>query len=441
MARVGPARRDLPDGLHDRSCVVPLADCQCRASGRQSPRVGRHRCVPAGGGLDRREHSRREAAGGRRHHSLFLRQPRRVLRLDGRPRCVRSVIDFAGAAEVVERGVGDRAFPAAVVEVGSRDGVLWQQAFGRLDHDADAAVTRADTIFDLASLTKVIATTSLVMRLVERGTVRLNHPIRNWIPEWRGNDREHVTVRSLLSHSSGLTAWLPFFRDHTGRQEFQHAICSLPLEYQPDTQSIYSDLGFILLGFIVEDAGGGPFQRQAEALLSELTAAPLLFNPPADLRASIAPTENDPWRGRRLIGEVHDENCWALGGAAGHAGLFGTAAAVGDFARAILGALNGSDSRLATPKTARTFVTRAGIPGSRALGWDTMLPTSSCGTKMSASAFGHTGFTGTTLWIDPERGIYVVFLTNRVNPTRENTTIQRVRPALHDAVIDAVDGA
>jgi len=351
------------------------------------------------------------------------------------------VIDFAGAAEVVERGVGDRAFPAAVVEVGSRDGVLWQQAFGRLDHDADAAVTRADTIFDLASLTKVIATTSLVMRLVERGTVRLNHPIRNWIPEWRGNDREHVTVRSLLSHSSGLTAWLPFFRDHTGRQEFQHAICSLPLEYQPDTQSIYSDLGFILLGFIVEDAGGGPFQRQAEALLSELTAAPLLFNPPADLRASIAPTENDPWRGRRLIGEVHDENCWALGGAAGHAGLFGTAAAVGDFARAILGALNGSDSRLATPKTARTFVTRAGIPGSRALGWDTMLPTSSCGTKMSASAFGHTGFTGTTLWIDPERGIYVVFLTNRVNPTRENTTIQRVRPALHDAVIDAVDGA
>jgi CubicO group peptidase (beta-lactamase class C family) len=162
----------------------------------------------------------------------------------------------------------------------------------------------------------------------------------------------------------------------------------------------------------------------------ELTAAPLLFNPPSGLRASIAPTEHDPWRGRCLIGEVHDENCWALGGAAGHAGLFGTAAAVGDFARVMLGALNGSDSRLATPRTARPFVTRAGVPGSRALGWDTMLPTSSCGTKMSASAFGHTGFTGTTLWIDPERGIYVVFLTNRVNPTRENTAIQRVRPAL-----------
>ncbi len=347
--------------------------------------------------------------------------------------------DFAGAADIVRRAVGERAFPAAVVEVGSRDGALWQQAFGRLDYESGAPVTRIDSVFDLASLTKVIATTSLVMRFVDRGNLALNHPVGNWIPEWRGHDREHVTVRSLLSHSSGLTAWLPFFRDHKGRQEFQHAICSLPLEYEPDTQSIYSDLGFILLGFIVEDAGGGPFWRLAETLLSEVTTAPLLFNPPAEWRPSIAPTEFDAWRGRRLIGEVHDENCWALGGAAGHAGLFGTAPAVGDFARAMLSALNGTDSRLATPTTARTFTTRAGVPGSRALGWDTMLPTSSCGTKISASAFGHTGFTGTTLWLDPQRGIYVVFLTNRVNPTRENTAIQRIRPALHDAVIEALD--
>ena len=346
--------------------------------------------------------------------------------------------DFSGAAEVVQRGVNEHAFPAAVVEVGRSDTVLWQQAFGRLDFDADAPATRADTIFDLASLTKVIATTSLVMRLVERGTLALDLPIRERIPEWRGRDREHVLLRSLLSHSSGLTAWLPFFRDYSGRQDFQHAICALPLEYEPDTQSIYSDLGFMLLGFIAEDAGDDPFARQVDHLLRRITARPLLFNPPADLRSNIAPTEHDAWRGRRLVGEVHDENCWALGGAAGHAGLFGTAGAVGDFARAMLGALNGTDGRLGRVKTVRTFVTRAGVPGSRALGWDTMLPTSSCGTRMSASAFGHTGFTGTTLWIDPERGIYVVFLTNRVNPTRENTAIQRVRPALHDAVIAAV---
>ena len=259
--------------------------------------------------------------------------------------------DFAPAAEIVQRGVDERAFPAAVVEVGTRGGVLWQQAFGRLDYDAESAPTQVDTIFDLASLTKVIATTSLVMRLVERGTLALSDPIRRWIPEWRGKDREHVTLRSLLTHSSGLTAWLPFYRDHTGRQEFQHAICSLPLEYPPDTQSIYSDLGFMLLGFIIEDAGGRPFQSQATQLLSALTAAPLLFNPPAELRPSIAPTEHDPWRGRRLVGEVHDENCWALGGAAGHAGLFGTAKAVGDFARAVLGALEGTRC---TARDART---------------------------------------------------------------------------------------
>ena len=178
------------------------------------------------------------------------------------------MIDFARAAEIVQRGVDERAFPAAVVEVGTSGEVLWQQAFGRLDHDAESAADAADTIFDLASLTKVIATTSLVMRLVEQRQLALSDRIGNWIPDWRGHDREHVTLRSLLTHSSGLTAWLPFYRDHTGRQEFQHAICSLPLEYPPDTQAIYSDLGFILLGFIIEDAGGRPFESQAEQLLT-----------------------------------------------------------------------------------------------------------------------------------------------------------------------------
>ncbi|HKY21522.1 MAG TPA: serine hydrolase domain-containing protein [Vicinamibacterales bacterium] len=345
---------------------------------------------------------------------------------------------FAKAAEIVQRGHEARAYPAAVVETGTREGVAWQQAFGTLDYDEESPATQQDTIFDLASLTKVIATTSLAMQLIEQGTLALSDRIADCISDWRGRDREDVTLRSLLTHSSGLTAWLPFYRDYSGRTDFQHAICSLPLEYGPETQSIYSDLGFILLGFIIEDAGGQPFERQAGELMKQLTSEPLLFNPPPALRPRIAPTEHDPWRGRRLIGEVHDENCWALGGAAGHAGLFGTASAVGGFARTVLAALDSGDARLASAATLRTFVTRAGAAsGSRALGWDTMLPTSSCGTKMSASAFGHTGFTGTTLWIDPERGVYVVFLTNRVNPSRENTAIHQIWPALHDAVMEA----
>ena len=346
---------------------------------------------------------------------------------------------FANAAGVIQRGIDQGAFPAAVLEVGTSRGVLAQQAFGRLDRDPESPPTRIDTVFDLASLTKVIATTTLMMRLVDHGRLRLEQPIREWIPQWRGKDREHVRLRSLLAHSSGLTAWLPFYRDHSGRQDFQHAICTLPLEYAPDSQSIYSDLGFMLLGFAIEDAGAKPFDAQVAAMLADITAAPMMFNPPLELRPVIAPTEHDGWRGRRLVGEVHDENCWALGGAAGHAGLFGTSAAVGDFARAMLSSLAGFDSRLTHPATARLFVTPAAIAGSsRALGWDTMLPTSSCGTHMSASAFGHTGFTGTSLWIDPDRDVYVVLLTNRVNPTRENTMIQQVRPAVHDAILTAL---
>jgi CubicO group peptidase (beta-lactamase class C family) len=288
----------------------------------------------------------------------------------------------------------------------------------------------------------------------------LEDHIGHWVPEWRGKDREEVRIRALLSHSAGLTAWLPFYRDYTGRAEFQHAICALPLEYEPGTQSVYSDLGFILLGFILEDAGLASFVEQTQALMSQLTARPLLFNPPADQRSNIAPTERDPWRGRLLVGEVHDENAWALGGAAGHAGLFGTASAVGDVARAWLTRRAGPFRlRMKLPRTAvalaeavgpaviseelvSKFVRRAEVPGSsRALGWDTMLPTSSCGTKMSGAAIGHTGFTGTSLWIDPQRGVYVVFLTNRVHPTRDNDAIQRVRPALHDAVMEVVGSA
>lgn len=345
---------------------------------------------------------------------------------------------FAKAAEIVQRGRDERAFPAAVVEAGTREGVLWQQAFGRLDYDEESPATRTDTIFDLASLTKVIATASLMMQLVEQRKLAVEDRVADRLSEWRGRDRESVTLKSLLTHSAGLTAWLPFYRDHTGRTDFQHAICSLPLEYPPETQSIYSDLGFMLLGFIIEDAGERPFEQQADLLLKRVTAEPLLFNPPSELRSAIAPTEHDLWRGRRLIGEVHDENCWGLGGAAGHAGLFGTAKAVGDFARAVLAGLEGRDSTLASASTMRAFVTRASPSSSRALGWDTMLRTSSCGTRMSPSAFGHTGSTGTTLWIDPDRGIYVVFLTNRVNPSRENTAIQQIRPALHDAVLGAM---
>jgi CubicO group peptidase (beta-lactamase class C family) len=361
--------------------------------------------------------------------------------------------EFRETVRIVADAIAAGAFPGASIEVGRAAGPRWLHTAGTFAGADDAREVEPATIYDLASLTKVIVTTTLAMRAVDDGVLALDDRVAAWLPAWRGADREAVTVRDLLAHCSGLPAWLPFFRDCTGRAEFEPEICRTALEYPPRTQAIYSDLGFILLGFVLEAArakrtranstregiraafdSATTLAGQFKALASYLSPEPLCFNPPRYWRGRIAPTEHDPFRGRLLVGEVHDENAWALGGTAGHAGLFGTAAAVGAFARAALRTLGG-ERILARPNTIQAFIRRADIPGSsRALGWDTMRPTSSCGTALSPSAIGHTGFTGTSLWIDWERDFYVVLLTNRVYPTRENERIREIRPRLHDAV-------
>ena len=360
---------------------------------------------------------------------------------------------FAGASFLLRSGVTAGAYPGASIEVGRRETVIWRGAFGSLTYEEHAQAVGADTIYDLASLTKVIATATLTMRAIDEGLLTLDDLVADWIADWKGADRQPVTIRHLLAHSSGLTAYLPFFRDHTGRVEFEQAIARMPLEYQPGTRSIYSDLGFILLGFILETARSGASRSatpgvfdpsaslaaQFNRIATLVTDQPLTFLPPRAWRARIAPTEHDSWRGRTPRGEVHDENAWALGGTAGHAGLFGTAAAVGAFARATLHTIAGKPI-LAQPEAMQTFIQRANVPGSsRALGWDTMRPTSSCGSLMSSTAIGHTGFTGTSLWIDWERDFYVVLLTNRVHPTRENHLLKGLRPRIHDAVVEELE--
>jgi CubicO group peptidase (beta-lactamase class C family) len=343
---------------------------------------------------------------------------------------------FETARLVLERAVLDRAFPAATIEVGNSGQPLWRQAFGRLTFDADSSPTRDDTIFDLASLTKVLATTALVMRQVERGALGLNDPVVRHVPAWRDEGAVVVTIRDLLAHCSGLPAHVPLYRDHTGRTAFEDAIVRTPLAYEPRTTSVYSDLGFMLLGFILDRIAS--IETQFDTMRLQMGGIQdLQFNPPPLWKSRTAPTRVDPWRERLLVGEVDDDNAYALGGAAGHAGLFGTVASVGECARHWLQVLDGRTG-VFTAETARAFVARrTDIPGSsRALGWDTMLPTSSCGTRMSTQAFGHVGFTGTSLWIDPERSIYVALLTNRVHPSPDNQAVTGVRPAVHDAVIE-----
>ena len=342
---------------------------------------------------------------------------------------------FDRVAAIIRDAHERQLFPAAVIEVGTSEDVLWCDAVGRLTYDSSAAPATEQTIFDLASLTKPVVTASVAMRLEEAGRLRLADRVARWLPHWTGHDRSLVTLRDLLEHCTGLTAWLPIYREARLRAEFEPAIARVALEYTPWTQSIYSDLGFMLLAFVLEDAGGAPLDQLIAPVLNGLE---LCFNPSAALRPRIAPTEVDTFRGRLLVGEVHDENAWALDGVAGHAGLFGTAPALGAFARLVLRTLQ-RDTDLGRRETILRFVTRSTVPrSSRALGWDTMLPTSSCGTRMSPRAFGHTGFTGTSLWIDPESGIYVAFLTNRVHPSRDREGFASVRPAVHDAVMAAL---
>lgn len=345
---------------------------------------------------------------------------------------------FDAARRALEDGVARRVFPSAVIEVGKPTQVLWSEEFGRLRFGDQAAPTRHDTIYDLASLTKVLATTPLVMQQIEHGVLGLDDPVADHIGGWRARDRADVTLRDLLSHCSGLPDHRPYYRTIASRAAFEHAICSEPLAYTPRTQAIYSDLGFILLGFVLSPGADLP-SRLATLLAQMSVVDPLQFGAPPQWLWRVAPGWHDPWRGRLLVGEVDDENAAALGGCAGHAGLFGTASAVGACARHILQVLDGRTGAF-TRETLMAFITRrSDIPSSsRALGWDTMLTTSSCGTRMSPRAFGHTGFTGTSLWIDPDNGVYVVLLTNRVHPDREDRGIQEVRRSVHDAVMSAL---
>ena len=329
---------------------------------------------------------------------------------------------FDAAARVLRDAIDAHVFPAAAAEVGSSDGVMWQASLGALTFDDAAPPTEIATPFDLASLTKVLGTTTGIMRLIDAGALDLGEPVSSFFEEWRGSDREAATVRDLLEHASGLSARLvdPPGR---GRREFEHDICAMPLECPPRSRSIYSDLGFILLGFILSDRG-----------------APLVCAMTPEARRRAAPTramDEDVRRGQLLVGEVHDSYAAALGGLAGHAGMFGSAPEVGRIARTILRAARGETGMPPPfgPALVRQFTTKSTVPGSsRALGWDTMLPTSSCGTRMSASAFGHVGFTGTSLWIDPARDRYFVLLTNRACGGGTIDQMRDVRRAFHDAL-------
>jgi len=355
---------------------------------------------------------------------------------------------FPTAHAVLERAIAEQAFPGAAYGILYKNEVIALDAAGRFTYDESAPEVLPATIFDLASVTKVIATTAAAMLLYDRGILDLDSHLGDILPGFvigmePGSGKQRVALRMLLAHSSGLPGYARLFETHHTPEAMLRACLRLPLEAQPGTRAEYSDIGFILLGKAIEVLSGDFLARFcAREIFTPLGLAATRFCPPEDWRPHIPPTENDTqFRQRILQGEVQDENCFALGGAAGHAGVFSNTLDVLHFAACILNqgkTLTGQ--QLFNEDTVRLFATRQSEPAgtSRALGWDTPTQPSSSGKYFSQQAIGHLGYAGTSLWIDPEKNIAVVLLTNRTWPDRSNKSIQQVRPAFHDAVMGAM---
>lgn len=338
----------------------------------------------------------------------------------------------------------DSAFPGAVLAAGRAGRPTLFAAVGHYGVDDPTRVDTA-TVYDLASLTKVVGLTTVCMLLVHEGKLDLDAPVQRYVPAFKGTNKERVTMRHLLTHSSGLPAWRPLYTEATTRASAFALADTTPLSAEPGTTSVYSDIGAMVLTQAVEQITG----ERLDALLERRVLAPLGMNdtrylPPDAWRARIAPTERSQ-DGTIIRGTVHDENAWRLGGVSGHAGLFSTAPDMARFLEWLLDVWHGRLTPGRRPEIpsglVQEWTRRQNLPpgSSRALGWDTPSgPNSSAGTKLGPLAFGHTGFTGTSIWIDPEKDLFIILLTNRVNPTRENNRIGRVRPAVADLVATAL---
>ncbi|MGI9180729.1 MAG: serine hydrolase domain-containing protein [Longimicrobiaceae bacterium] len=353
-------------------------------------------------------------------------------------------LSFGGllrAEEAVRAEVRRGAFPGAALAIGRRDKVVVEMGLGFAGWGpAEAEVDPDNTVYDLASLTKVLATTTAVMLLVEDGRMSLDAPVARYLPEFQGPSKGRVTVRHLLTHTSGLPAgseiWAP-----TPEGSLARAI-AVPLKYAPGARVEYSDIGFIVLWAATERAAGRPlFRMLDERVFSPLGMLSTTFLP-GDGCSRCAPTGRLP-DGTVLRGRVHDMNARRLGGIAGHAGLFSTAHDLTRFASMLASGGELEGVRVLQEETIRLFTRRQPAAGTRTLGWDTPAAngTGSAGARISPRAFGHTGFTGTSLWIDPDRGTWVVLLANRTYEPRASNGIQALRRTVHDRVAAAVDGA
>jgi CubicO group peptidase (beta-lactamase class C family) len=348
---------------------------------------------------------------------------------------------FSLAFQILDNGIAERAFPAASAAITHLGKLVALKALGRFTYDSDSPAVATDTIFDLASVSKVVATTTMAMILCDRGQLDLEAPLAGTIPEFAGEDkrRRDVTLRMLLAHSSGLPAYEKLYLRAATRDALLQGAFSVALKYNPGTHAEYSDIGFILLGVALERIAKQSLDRFCQIeIFGPLGMAHTTFNPAMSWTSKIAPTADDrAFRKRIIQGEVQDENTSVMDGVAGHAGLFSTARDIAAFAHVMLA----GGAPIVRPETVTFFTRREAQHGgtSRALGWDTPSSPSQSGKSFSSSAFGHLGYTGTSLWIDPDRKLSVTLLTNRTWPDCSSEAIKEARPRFHDAVIEALE--
>ncbi len=349
---------------------------------------------------------------------------------------------FRVAFDTVNRWIQQGAFPGAVLAVTQHGCLLVLKAFGRIEYWPDAPPIATDEIFDLASLSKVIGTTSAVAVLYEQNKLSLDAPVVNYIPEFVGSrGHNQVTIRELLTHSSGLRLGLMYKKAINKLQVLQE-VYAAPLITPPGSRFFYRDANFILLGDVVERVSGRPLNAVLQAhVFGPLQMTGTGYNPAETLLTRTAPTEMDSILRHRVVrGEVHDENCYTMGGVCGHAGLFSTAGDLAAYAQMMLNGGKYNGEQILKSSTVTLFTSRQNLPtgSSRALGWDTPMSGSFAGPLASAHAILHTGFTGTSVYIDFERDASIILLTNRVYPTRDNPKIAEARIAIHTAILQAL---
>lgn len=365
--------------------------------------------------------------------------------------------DFSEVDNVILSGISDNAFPGAQLLVGNDKDIIYQKSYGNFTYDLSSPKVNDNSLFDIASVTKVVATTTAVMKLYEDNKIDLNEYVIKFIPEFSGGGKDNITVLNLLLHNSGLKAWIPFYKSCYSKSDVLYEICNTDLSNPTNSKFVYSDLNAILLGIIVEKVSGKYFDEYCRQNIFDILGMKnTFFDPDENMKQNILPTEYDSyWRFRQLQGEVHDEVAAVMGGVSGNAGLFSNSVDLFKFMQMMLNEGNYfnpysrglKNEKMFNAETVNLFTEKFSdlqYENTRALGWDTKPDGSEskyripCGEIISENSFGHTGYTGTSVWCDKDRKIIIIFLTNRVYPSRDNNGIREIRPEVHNKVIEAL---